>query len=328
MKKFFVILAGILCAAPSFAVDLTQVEKDLNGPGITGWVHGAVKDRSLYVFTYRDPKNFFDFVEMSLTTSDPAIESKLATFGRHDKVLVKGRFLKNPSPQKHIRIASIELVEKYRHPYPSEEYRYGAKLPDDLLHASRATFLVHAVAGDGRILVLEYKDQIVPMYVKNGALTKNLFRNDLVDLALKIQEDPEHPTHLNLDDTAANPVKVVEAIRDLHGKPAVLDGELILFPQSPEIRFNVFAVQQSLPAGLSRQFTLVNFDDPNEFQKIRAKLQAEWDKFPKHWVNGRNKLVSTKIRVRAKGTYNEIDPGQANPQILLKSAADVEIYER
>ncbi|MGZ3706939.1 MAG: hypothetical protein ACXVA8_13000, partial [Bdellovibrionota bacterium] len=113
----------------------------------------------------------------------------------------------------------------------------------------------------------------------------------------------------------------------LHGKPAALDGELVLFPKSPEIIFNVFALLQHLDNGLTRQYTLVNFDDPALFKKIREKLQAEWDKFPAY-VNGRNKLVSTKVRVRAKGTFNEIDPGQANPQILLKSVDDVELYER
>jgi hypothetical protein len=329
MNKLLLLLSALLFSSAAHAVDLAQIEKDLAGGGVTGWIHGGVSDRNLFVFTYRNPQNFFDFIEMSLTNEDdPAILQKLGTFGRHDKVIVKGAFLKNPSPQKHIRVTSVELVTKFSDPYKTDPYRYAAKIPDDLLKGSRATFLVHAIGGDGAILVLEYRDQVVPMYVKKPELTKSLFRGDLVDLAYKIQKDPDAPTHLNVDDTAANPIVVKQAIREIHGKPAVLDGELVMFPKSPEIIFNVFAVLEHLDGGLTRQYTLVNFDDADAFKKIRAKLQAEWDKFPNAYVNGRNKLLSTKIRVRAKGTFNEVDPGQANPQILLKSADDIELYEK
>jgi hypothetical protein len=329
MKQILALaLALVFTPLAARAVDLKQVENDLKGNGITGWIHGSVADRNLYVFTYRTPGSFFDFVELSLTAEDDSdLQTKIGTFSRHDKVLVKGSFLKNPSPQKHIRVKSIELVEKYQAPIAHDAYHYETKIPEDLLKTSRATFLVHAIAGDGAVLVLEFRDQIVPMFVKKPELTKGLFRGDLLELSYVLQKNPESPAHLNLDDTAANPLVVRHAIRSLHGKPATLEGELVLFPRSPEIMFNVFALLEHLEAGLTRQYTLVNFDDPATFQKIRAKLQAEWDKFPNAFVNGRNKLVSTRIRVRAKGILNDNDPGQANPQILLKSTDDVVLLE-
>jgi hypothetical protein len=43
-------------------------------------------------------------------------------------------------------------------------------------------------------------------------------------------------------------------------------------------------------------------------------------------VSGRNKLISTKIRVRATGTFNEIDPNQANAQIVLDNVDALEIH--
>ncbi|MGZ3652950.1 MAG: hypothetical protein ACXWSC_17345, partial [Bdellovibrionota bacterium] len=144
MKQFFALLLVALFLSPraAHAVDLAKIEQDLKGPGVTGWIHGSVADRNLFVFTYRTPGNFFDFIEMSLTAEDaPEMQAKIATFGRHDKVLVKGNFLKNPSPQKHINVKSIELVEKYQDPYKRDSYRYEAKIPDDLLKGSRATFL-------------------------------------------------------------------------------------------------------------------------------------------------------------------------------------------
>ncbi len=326
MKIFFLIL-GMFVFQKANAVDIGQLEKDLNGSGVQGWIHGAVKEQGLYVFTYRNPKNFFDYVEMSLVAEQPALLSQLATLSRNDKVLVKGKFLANPSPQKHILLGAIELLKKMQSPYPSRPYEYEARIPDDLANISSAVFLVHAVAGEGKILVLEYKDAVLPIFVKNGSLTKNLFRNDLIRMSFKIQKTPGTPSHLNLDESAPEPLKVIEPIHALHGKPALLEGQLILFPKSPEILFNVFALQQELPAGLKRQYTLVNMDDPELFAKIRAKLQTAWDKFPGSYVNGRNKLTSLKLRVKATGTYNVVDQNQANAQIILKSADAIEISE-
>ena len=185
MKKIKVIaLSGVFAilvsACVSMAVDINQIEKDLTTTGVQGWIHGAVQDRGLYVFTYRNPKDFFDYIQMSLVTYDPAIQAKLATLNRHDKVLVKGSFLPNPSPQKHISVTSIDVVEKYQTKYPTDTHQYEAKIPDDLLNLKSALFLVHAIGAGGNILVVEYKDQVIPIFVKNAALTKNLFRNDVV----------------------------------------------------------------------------------------------------------------------------------------------------
>lgn len=315
--------------AASQAVDVGQIEKDLSGEGVVGWIHGAEKSNNMYVFTYRNPNDFFDYLNMSLTTDKPQILEKLATFQRHDKVRVKGSFLLNPSPQKHISITSIDIVKKYESGFTTDSYKYEARIPDDLLKAKSASFLVHAVGGEGKILVLEYRDAIVPVFVKNRTeLAQNLYRNDVIQLSYVVQKDPGQPIHLRLDESATEPLKVTESIRDLHGKPAVVEGALILFPKSPEISFNVFAVQQELPEGLKRQYTLVNMDNSDAFAKIRAKLQAAWDKFGKDYVNGRNKLVSRRVRVKATGTFNEISTNQANPQIFLKDASSIEIIER
>ena len=61
--------------------------------------------------------------------------------------------------------------------------------------------------------------------------------------------------------------------------------------------------------------------------EIRRKLQDAWDAAgPGAAVSGRNKLISTKVRVRAKGTFNEIDPNQANAQIVLSGVDSLEIF--
>ncbi|HEX4383368.1 MAG TPA: hypothetical protein VH083_10475 [Myxococcales bacterium] len=304
------------------------VEEQLAGAGVEGWIHGAVEGQGEYVLTYRTPGQFFDYLELSLVARDDNVAKQLASFKRHDKVRVKGAYMDhNPSPQKHILVSSIELLKKYESVYAAEAYQYQAKIPEELLEKTSETFLVHAIGGNGQILVLQYKDAILPVFVRNGLLTKDLYRGDLVKLSFKIQRRPKEPVHLNLDET--QPVEVLESIKALNGQKTTIEGALVLFPKSPEIVFNVFAVRQSLQGGLDRQFTLVNFEDPEIFKAVREKLQKAWDdEGSTAYVNGRNKLVSTKIRIRATGTLNDVDPSQANPQILLDSADAVQIIQR
>jgi hypothetical protein len=318
-------LAALFVSLSALGVDMTLIEKRLTTTGVEGWIHGDFAAPGYYVFTYRNPEDFFDYVEMSLITEDAALTRQLDKLHRHDKIRVVGEFLKNPSPQKHIKAHSIEVLQTYQNPYPTEGHTYTASVPADLVGKSSADFLLHAVAGDGHILVVEYNDVVLPVYVKNEKLTQDLFRNDIVQLKFKVREEPDQPIHLALSEKESEPVKVIESIRSLHGKKGTLEGALILFPRSPEILFNVFAVQQNLPSGLSRQFTLVNFDSPDEFAKIRKKLQNAWDEHPGEYTNGRNKLVSKVVHVKATGTFNEVSANQANPQILLESADSIEL---
>ena len=325
--SLFSFVLSLFFGLNSHAVDLGQIEQGLKTTGVVGWIHGAAEDQKLYVFTYRNPDNFFDSIQMSLVAEGEPMEKLLASFGRHDKVRIKGNFLKNPSPQKHILLTSIELVEKFKSGYPSDPYPHDAKIPDELRNLTHATFLVHAVAGDGHILVLEYKDSIVPVFVKKSELAKNLYRNDLIELQFKILEYPDQPSHLKLDESAPTPIEILESIKDLHGKTGTVEGALILFPKSPDIIFNVFAVEQPLRAGLHRQFTLLNFEDPALFKKIRDTLQAAWDRHPGAYTNGRNKLLSTSVKVKVSGVFNEVDPSQANPQVLIQKIEDLQVIE-
>jgi hypothetical protein len=62
------------------------------------------------------------------------------------------------------------------------------------------------------------------------------------------------------------------------------------------------------------------------FETIRTKLQGAWDSAGTDAaVSGRNKLISTKVRIRATGTFNQIDPNQANAQIVLDGPDAIEI---
>ncbi|PIS11589.1 MAG: hypothetical protein COT73_03105 [Bdellovibrio sp. CG10_big_fil_rev_8_21_14_0_10_47_8] len=328
MKTLIFFLLSSLISFSAAAVDLHEIETALTTDGLTGWVHGSISDRKMVVFTYRNPSNYFDYIQMSLIADNSTVRTQLAQVQRHDQIKITGAFVSdNPSPQKHILVSKLEMIQAFRPPISSDPYPHQAQIPDELLGKTSATFLVHAIAEGGHILVVEYKDAVCPIFVENAELTKDLFRSDIVELKFTIQRRPKQPTHLQLIENDPQPVKVIDAIRNIHGLPAVVEGALVFFPKSPEIKFNVFAVQELLPEGLSRQYTLVNFESMENFEKIRQKLQAAWDRHPGEYVNGRNKWISKSIRVRATGTFNEIDPSQANPQILLDSENSIEIIE-
>ena len=311
----------------------TQAMTD--GEAIEGEMHGVYPELRQYVFTYRTPKKFFDFVEASLVTSDPALDAQLAALHRHDRVRITGRLLDNPSPQMHVKLGSVELVKEWEPTPAMIEYEYEASVPRDLEGRSEATFLVHAVHAGGSLLVVEYQDVVLPVFVKRPELTKDLARNDVVRLKYELRALPHRPVHLELA-AVDKPIEVVESVFAMDGQPALVEGALVLFPKSPQVIFNVFAVLQELPDGLQRQYTLLPRppEDPAvgqaefdaKFKAVREKLQAAWDAAGADAVvSGRNKLISTKVRVRATGKFNEEQANQANVQIYLDGPESVEI---
>lgn len=306
-----------------------ELERELRrGHAVEGEIHGADPDLDLYVFTYRAPDDFFEFVEVSLVAPDDDLAAQLAALHRHDRVRIEGTVMQNRSRQRHVELRSLEVVEEYEPSPPIPEYAYEATVPADLRGRNSGLFLVHAVQANGRVLVVEHRDVVLPVFVRRPELARDLARNDIVRLTYAIRRYPERPVHLELAEVE-RPIEVVDSIMGLNGRPADVEGPLVLFPKSPQVSFNVFAVLEDLPGGLRRQYTLVNFESTETFARIREKLQNAWDESdPDLTVSGRNKLISRSIRVRAIGTFNEIDPGQANAQIVLEGPDSIEISMR
>lgn len=329
MRLALAILMLVSCAVHLGAVDPAELDRMLATTGLAGEMHGVIADSNLFAFTYRNPRDFFDFVQISLVARDPAVIRQLTALGRHDRVRVNGSFVPNPSGQRHLLVTSVELLQEFAPPMAVPVFEREASLPRDLMNKSKERFLVHIADSGSGVLVVEYQDAVVPVFVQNKALLQGLFRGDVVELKFAVQPYPQAPAHLNLRESEPDPLKVVDSIREKHGKPASMEGDLVLFPRSPQIRFNVFALLETLPDNLSRQYTLTNLEDDAVFTKIREKLQAAWDRHQAagDYENGRNKLVSRKVRVRVTGVFSQTDAGQANPQILIASPDDIQIRD-
>lgn len=312
--------------------DIPGLAKLLAQGRLPGRLHAVVPERSIYVFTYYpDPTNVFDFGNFPLKPANDAVAQRLAQINRHDAVSIKGAFIDNRAPIHHIRLDDFVLTKSYAADEVAPKYQRKTRIPDDLPEAGQAQRhligKVHAVADDGRILVIEYGDAVVPVFVPSPRLTEGLFRNDKVRVGFILPQKPPRPQHLWLDTAQAKPLEVLERLSDRHGKPFEAEGALVRYPKSPQLTSEVYAVQVVDADNVSRDYTLLNLD-PAIFKAIRAKLAAAWKARPGQGVDGRNKLVNQSIRVHAKGTFNLVARNQANAQILLASPDDLTITTR
>jgi hypothetical protein len=309
--------------------DIPALSKLLVAGQLPGRVHAAVPDRSMYVFTYfRNPKDVFVTANFPMTPGNPAVAQRLAEVKRHDALLIKGSFIDNLAPIRHIRIDDFQITSVYQADETPAKRPYATRIPEDLPEAGRAhrhlIGKVHAVADEGRILVIEYGDAVVPVFVKDPKLTEKLYRNDKIRIAFTLPEKPPRPQHLWLDMNDPKPLELVEGLVARHGQPVDLEGVLVRYPLSPQLTSEVYALEVIDGDNVFRDYTLLNFD-PAIFKAIRAKLAAAWKSRPGEGVDGRNKLVNRQIRVRAKGTFNLVARNQANAQILLDSPDDLSI---
>lgn len=305
-------------------LELTQLSQELEHTGLIGRIHGAASPDQLFVMSVREPGNFFSHREFSLLASDQLTRTKLSQVNRHDRVCIQGNFIANPSPQKHIWVKSIEVLESWSGLEDFPPYERASELPAELVNQTQFVGKVHAIGEAGRILVVEYKDGVFPIFVEATEYTQGLFRGDIIRLTYQIQARPQQPTHLQLNLEAEQPIEVIDAIADWSQQRKTLAGKLVKFPQSPQLNFDVYAIEVETQ-GINRTFTLVNFDDLNEFQRIQEKLASLWDSHLETAVSGRNMLINPDLMIEASGRINVVSPEQANPQILLDSVADIRL---
>ena len=306
-------------------LEMANLSQELKHTGLIGRIHGAAAQSQAFVMSVREPNNFFSHREFSLIPQDKKAIAILNKVNRHDLVCVRGDLIANPSPQPHVTVSSVKVLEPWQQPQGFTPYERHTDLPAEIKQQTNFVGQVHAIGEDGKTLVMGYEDMVMPIFVSATEYTKELYRGDIIKLAYQIQQIPNRPIHLKLDATVEQPIEVIDAIASWNGQPKTLTGKLVKFPQSPQLKFDVYAMEVDTQ-NIKRYFTLINFDDMAEFDKIRQKLAQIWDENVTTAVSGRNKLINPKVTIEAKGIANIISTEQANPQILLDTAEDVNIY--
>ncbi len=304
-------------------LELTKLSQELTNTGLIGRIHGAVSQSKMFVLSVREPDNFFNHREFSLVSNNQTTLDTLNQVNRHSEVCIQGSFIANPSPQKHIAVNSIQVLESWPQPKGFAPYERQIALPTELQQQTTLIGKIHAIGEKGQVLVVEYKDGVIPIFVKATEYTQDLYRGDIVKLAYKIQEYPQQPTHLQLDTTVAKPLEVIDAIASWHNQEKTLMGNLVKFPQSPQLKFDVYALEVD-NHGIKSYFTLVNFTNMDEFENIRQKLAKIWSENTATAKAGRNMLINPQVKIQATGLINIVSPEQANPQILLDNAEQVQ----
>lgn len=300
------------------------LETELTSTGLIGRIHGAATDSQAYVLSVREPNNFFSHAEYSLVPGSEIGVEPLEQLARHDLVCVQGSILQNPSPLQHILVSSLQTLDTWSGLDEFPEYEREAGIPDELRSQNSFVGKIHAFGANGKLLVVEYKDTVLPVFVPSNTIAQDLYRGDIARITYRLQSRPSRPTHLVLDDTADEPIQIVSSMLAWHDRPMTLSGHLVKFPQSPQISLDVFAIEVETE-GINRYFTLVNFQDMQEFQAIQEKLAGIWDANSESAVRGRNALIEPSVTIEATGVINVMSPEQANPQVLLESRDDVEV---
>lgn len=301
-----------------------NLAQSASGAGIE--IHGANNESKLYVGIYIYD-NIFNALHVSLLTRDPEIKKTLSTLTRHDNVRVWGNLLDIDSPQPHLNVTRL-IVEK-RYEFPGGQYHAPvdwASIGKELAQQDEALVEVHTVQDNGSLMVVEYKEHIFPIFTREfKKQAENLNRQDFIRIHYKIQETPHSPIHLELQaGPRGQAIELIDSIHAQHGKIQTLRGALVMFPKSPSIRFNVFAVKVDVGNGFFRTYTLINFEDAELFKNIRSKLQKIWDENETSCrFNDRNKLTNPCVEIEVTGSTNHVDANQANPQILLDKVENI-----
>ena len=301
--------------------DDAEVQKKLSHEGVVGHVHGTMIDEGMVVFTVRDESDFSNFQIFTLIF--PQVDDTVRGLKRHDKLRIFGVLLKNPSQQRHIMVSKFEMIQPSPIVY---DYQHQTTLPESVVGKERITALVHAIDSDKRILVVEYRDAIVPVFVTDDDVIPETFdklhRNDIIEIPFIIRKHPRRPPHLELNGA----IKIVDAIIDRHGKTVTYEGYLTMFPDHTQTKLNVFSlVKDEGIAGIERLYTVTNFRDPGKFFRITQLLQKIWDEKIATVSVARNRYNNREIRLRITGKIAVARKNQVNPMLLLKSRQAIEI---
>ena len=315
-----------LFALPAPERDALYYQERLHSEdGLKVSLHASVTEFSQFVVTYRNPENFFDFDHFPLIPESRQVRVQLSQLKRHDVIRIWGRLEERTDSQTHLFANRLEVVRTHIDDLP--EFDRDFELPDEVLGLSEIIAKVHANVSDGKVLVIDYKGGIFPVIVPADmtSWSRALYRGDKIVLRYQVQSAPARPMHLVLSRTSQEPIQVLESALGFHQQPVDFIGSVVLYPKSPQISLDIFAIRVDRGDGVHLDFTLVNFEDFDLFFAILAKVQGFWDASDQSPQNGRNNLHKPELLIRVRGEGHVVDPNQANPQILIKSLEDLEL---
>ena len=327
--KPLLLLACFFCFSTANAgpLDLSaelrkNIAKQLQAEGMELRIHGTSKASKLLVGTYSVDGSTFNLKHFPLYAGNQGAQVLIDSLVRDDKVLVKGKISANRAPIPHIVATSIELLETW---VPEVDYGNYERQRITLAEKGKLLGKVHAVSAVKGILIIESKDSIHPVLVKQKELLKRVIRNDTVSLQYVLRASPGRPAHLELDSAFEKDALIItRSILDIHGKDMTLKGSLARFPVSPRMRIPVFAVQIQEDE-FNLYYTLVNFRNPQLFGEINQTLGEVWEQREGTAIAERNISVNPEVQIEVSGIGNILGENVANPQVIVNDVKDIKV---
>ena len=308
-----------------------EIKDLLQTKGAKGLVHGSVPETNMYVFVYGDPIR--KSTHYSLIPANDTIKSELKKTDRNQVVTIYGDIVGKgtpETPQQHVIVKKIERGEIWEPKISDDpkvilEYARESRIPDLAKHLKERKEIncsVHALLHEGKVLIVNYGGHIIPVHVKDPQWTKDLWSTDKIRLRLQVRNHEQGPPHISLrDEKDIAPVKVLEGITSIQGKERNVKGSLVLFPKSPLLSVDVWGVQEKDPvSGLTRVYSLYNFNDEKDSQKIDEIMRAAWYKQKKGFIQYSSSFYHPEIRVEISGIVNQLVRNQRNPILEIKSS--------
>lgn len=307
-----------------------SISELLKTTGLTGLVHGSIPGSEMYVFVYGDPIRGGE--HYSLIPLNDEIKAKLENIKRHQTVTITGKLLSKGTPQQHVLTEGIKVEKKWEpqvtFKYTNQPYFTLEELKEHLKGKEEINCVVHAVLHDGKVLIINYRENILPVHITDPECTKNLRSSDKISLRYKIREHDEGPLHLSLRiEKDIPPVKVLDGIKVLSDSKEKykLEGSLVWFPKSPLLLWEVWGLRVKDSNGLIRTYSLHNLRDKKDVKKIDEILQEAWKKRDRGFILSSSSFYHPDIRVEVVGDVVHFAQNQRNPLIDLDSK-DIKIH--
>lgn len=322
--------------APIHKNDLKTSEefaKLLQTKGVTGLVHGNIPGAKMYVFVYDDP--IAGGERYSLIPKNDDVKKKIESLSRHQVVTIFGKLSPKGTPQQHIVVDDLKAEKpwepKVTFKYKDQPYRSVEDLKTKLEGKSEINCEVHANLQDGKVLIVNYDGDVLPVHVTDPKCTNGLRSSDKIALRYTVRQHAEGPIHLALKNEGDKPpIKVLESILPFSESTDKFTkkGNLVWFPPSPLINREegVWGLEEKDSNGLKRTYSLFNLRNTDDVENINKLLKAEWDKKTDGFIRSTSRFIHPEIHIEVFGDIMHFTINQRNPLIDLDSK-DIKILK-
>ncbi|MFK7873632.1 MAG: hypothetical protein AB8C84_10805 [Oligoflexales bacterium] len=285
------------------------LQEALSNKGAYLEVHGLTHDRDHAVVTWRSSIEFFVYRHFPMIAINEDVKDVVKTLQRHDSIRVWGFIKMSSAGQLHLKVQRLVVEKRY------DNLRQRSVVDLNLPQKIQARVHFH----NEKVLVVDWGKTTFPIIVPQGKL---FWRNDVVEVLVEKKKWPKYPSHFK----ALEFPEVVESAQHFHQVHKHVEGRLVRYPKSPQIKFDVYAVEWVSPQTRWPRLLTILPENMDDFFTVHQKLETLWQGSESivEW-EGNHEVSSHMIQVAGKLQVQ--DPEQANIQVIVTSCDDIQELE-